>query len=223
MMTEIQKFKADLIKEVRYDVERAEKCFDFIMKEDEKKAPCGKYNTMQDGVYLVGSDGKAVLFTGQDTIKMDNCEAIGVKMGERSIKIALKDEANCKDITLTSASDETDYSGYIDNYLDAVADWNGKANTEHLKEIGLNEEIKLKDGWYIPSLGEMYLIFLNRKEINGAMTFAGGLPIAGVWYWTSTEYSASGAWYLGLDSGFAGYYTKASDTFRVRAVSAFIS
>ena len=42
-------------------------------------------------------------------------------------------------------------------------------------------------------------------------------------YWTSTEYSAAYAWYLSLSNGHMRYYTKASDTFRVRPVSAFIS
>ena len=100
---------------------------------------------------------------------------------------------------------------------------NGKAYTEHLRPI-LNPEIELSDGWWIPSLGEMYRIFINFGAINRALKFAGGDLIKQTWYWTSTENSATNAWGLTLSVGITGgWTTKASDTRRVRPVSAFIS
>ena len=137
--------------------------------------------------------------------------------------MALHDQANSDDITLTAKKDDTNYNGYIDNYLDAVADWDGKTNTEHLKQIGLNKDITLSDNEYIPALGEMLFVFLNRKAVNQALEAVGGTPIDGVWYWTSTEYSATYAWLLTLTYGNAINTTKASYTHRVRAVSAFIA
>jgi len=137
--------------------------------------------------------------------------------------VALHDAADGEEITLTSGKDITKYDGYKDNYLDAVADWNGKANTEHLKAIGLNKEIVLADGEYIPSLGEMYLIYLNRKALNQALELIGSDPIKDDWYWTSTENSATYARGLNLYDGNASNYTKASCPLRVRPVSAFIS
>jgi hypothetical protein len=136
----------------------------------------------------------------------------------------LHDQANGEDITLTTKKGSESYKGYLDNYLDAVADWDGKTNTEHLKQIGLNKDITLSDNEYIPALGEMLFVFLNRKAINEALEAIGGMPIDGVWYWTSTEGSATNAWYLNLSNGLAGSFTtKASYTSRVRAVSAFIA
>ena len=147
-----------------------------------------------------------------------------MKRGGWALTVDVKDQADGEDITLTASEDKTKgYKGYIDNYLDAVADWNGKENTKHLKDIGLNEQISLKDGWWIPSLAELYFIFMNRKAINEALEYAGFDTIDGVWYWSSTEYSAAYAWGLYLYDGGAGYLTKASSTHRVRAVSAFIS
>ena len=105
--------------------------------------------------------------------------------------------------------------------MDAVQDWDGKGNTERLKQIGLNPAIQLKDGEYIPTLAELYLICLNRKAINAAMRFVGGQELAG-WYWSSTEYSATSAWCLYLGDGGADDFTKASGTARVRPVSAFL-
>lgn len=180
--------------------------------------------TPADGVYIVTKDGRADKFTGTNLIlDYDNpVIGIGVKQGDRAVVVALTDAAGGKDITLTANEDTTDYDGYIPEYIDAVADWNGKANTDHLHEIGLNPAINLKDGEYIPSVGEMYLIYTHRKEINAALRHVGGQEIPGEWYWTSTEYSAASAWGLGLSGGgLIHWNTKASDRGRVRPVSAF--
>ncbi len=232
-MTEKQNLKLQLLKEFA-DIEKPEtvdfcrKAFAFLAENETTLQPqAGEVvaaDQEPDGIYLVLDGGRHVLFTGSNNA--DDCAAcigIGVKWGSKSIMVALNDQADGEDITLTSNKDKGDYAGYIDNYLDAVADWNGKANTEHLKKIGLNQNIVLSDGWYIPSLGEMYFVFLNRKAINAALEYVGGKTIDGYWYWTSTEYSATNAWRLYLDYGCAGTSTKASNTYRVRAVSAFIS
>lgn len=180
--------------------------------------------TPADGVYLVMRDGVCHKFTGTNIIL--DCDnpviGIGVKQGNRAVIVALKDAADGEDITLTAREDTTDYDGYIDTRIDAVADWNGKANTEHLREIGLNPAIELKDGEYIPSVGEMYLIYTHRREINAALRHVGGEEIGALWYWTSTEGSAAYAWHLGLSNGYLNlWFTKASDKLRVRPVSAF--
>lgn len=97
----------------------------------------------------------------------------------------------------------------------------GARNTNHLRNI-LNPKIKLADDWYIPSLGELFRIFINKKAINAALEFAKGDKLQDRWYWTSTECSATNAWYLSLSDGTGNWYSKASDALRVRAVSAFI-
>ena len=78
--------------------------------------------------------------------------------------------------------------------------------------------------WWLPSLGEMMMIYANITKINYALSLiSGATQLVEEAYWTSTEYSATGAWYLSLSTGDASGFTKASGTFRVRAVSAFIS
>ena len=211
------------------NVEDAEKANTFVMGKDEKPVQAQLPKSgMEDGIYLVHADGKATLFELEYT-KDDNMDsevvAIGLKMGSFGIKIALHDEANGDGITLTTKSNsdlKADQDYYIDKYDDAVADMDGARNTNHLRNI-LNPQIKLADDWYIPSLGELYRIFINKKAINAALEFAKGDKLQDRWYWTSTEYSATNAWYLYLnDGGTYGWGTKASDTYRVRAVSAFI-
>lgn len=173
---------------------------------------------LADGVYIVTKDGRADKFTGTNLIL--DCDnpviGIGVKQGDRAVVVALTDAAGGKDITLTANEDTTDYDGYIPEYIDAVADWNGKANTAHLREIGLNPAINLKDGEYIPSVGEMYLIYTHRKEINAALRHVGGQEIPSKGYWTSTERSATHAWLLSLSNGTLPWSTKASHGTRVR-------
>ena len=229
-LSEVQQFRYELLQWCG-NVEDAEKANTFVMGKDEKpvQAQLPKSGNMEDGIYLVHADGKATLFELEYT-KDDNMDsevvAIGLKMGRFGVKIALHDEANGDGIALTTKSNsnlKTDQDYYIDKYDDAVADMDGVRNTNHLRSI-LNPKIKLADDWYIPSLGEWYRIFINKKAINAALEFAKGDKLQDRWYWTSTEGSATYAWDLRLDDGYTGgWNAKASITGRVRAVSAFIS
>lgn len=234
-MTENQELKLQLLDkfaniEKPETVDFCKSAFDWLTEEPIAKpqAPANTVaDSLADGIYYVLADGSVVPFIpdmGVDgSLDGSQVRYVGIKWGSRSLKVALHDAADGEEITLTSGKDITKYDGYKDNYLDAVADWNGKANTEHLKAIGLNKKIVLADGEYIPSLGEMYLIYLNRKALNQALELIGSDPVKDDWYWTSTEFSASYAWGLLLSSGYATNLTKASYAGHVRPVSAFIS
>ena len=228
-LSDVQQFRYELLQWCG-NVEDAEKANTFVMGKGEKpvQAQLPKSGNMEDGIYLIHADGKATLFELEYT-KDDNMDsevvAIGLKMGGFGIKIALHDEANGDGITLTTKSNsdlKADQDYYIDKYDDAVADMDGARNTNHLRSI-LNPQIKLADDWYIPSLGELYRIFINKKAINAALEFAKGDKLQDRLYWTSTEGSARSAWGLYLSGGSTGsWFTKASYASRVRAVSAFI-
>ena len=227
-LSDVQQFRYELLQWCG-NVEDAEKANTFVMGKDEKPVQAQLPKSgIEDGIYLVHADGKATLFELEYT-KDDNMGsevvAIGLKMGGFGVKIALHDEANGDGITLTTKSNsnlKTNQDYYIDKYDDAVADMDGARNTNHLRSI-LNPKIKLADDWYIPSLGELYRIFINKKAINAALEFAKGDKLQDRWYWTSTESSAPNAWFLHLYDGDTNYWNaKASTPFRVRAVSAFI-
>lgn len=179
--------------------------------------------TLADGVYIVTRKGFAIKYTGKGLALLDDeAIGIGIKQGDRGLIVSLRDAANGEDVALTTCEDTTNYyNGYIDSCIDAVADWNGEANTAHLKEIGLNPAIELKEGEHIPSVTEMYLIHTNRKAINAALRFVDGEEIKGLRYLTSTEYSATHAWCLRLSNGDLSSNTKARGKGRVRPVSAF--
>ena len=208
-----------LLKEIGYNVETAQKCWDFIRGGNEAKKQEPANDRLADGVYLIDTKGNAVRYDGEDTETVNDTAYIGIVQGSHSVAISLHDVSE-DEITLTSKKDDGK-GHYIDSYMDAVQDWQGKKNTEHLQAVGLNPAIQLKDGEYIPTLAELYLICLNRKAINAAMRFVGGQELAG-WYWSSTEYSAADAWNLALNNGYAYTNTKATGTTRVRPVSAFL-
>lgn len=208
-----------LLKETGYNVETAQKCWDFVRGGDEAKKQEPASDRLADGVYLIDTKGNAVRYDGEDTETVNDTAYIGIVQGSHSVAISLHDVSE-DEITLTSKKDDGK-GHYIDSYMDAVQDWQGKKNTEHLQAVGLNPAIQLKDGEYIPTLAELYLICLNRKAINAAMRFVGGQELAG-WYWSSTEYSATYAWTLYLNNGYASNHTKATSTNRVRPVSAFL-
>ena len=218
-LTASQMFKYELLKWCG-KIDEAIASYDFVMnyKESDKQP-----SEQPDGIYFV-FPGTRKIHTKENPARLAvaDCIGIGVKLGGMSLVVATEDKADGEEITLTSAKDTTTDGVYYPNYIDALSDLNGQQNTEHLKEIGLNSRIHIEGGWHIPSLGEMYFILLNLKVINQALEYAGKSPLKDNWYWTSTEASATYAWYLRLGYGFASNGTKASIQRYVRAVSAFI-
>ena len=82
--------------------------------------------------------------------------------------------------------------------------------------------------WYLPSSGELLLIYRHLEEIQNALETVGGQKFVTEWdddvpvYWSSTEGSATNAWHLYLDIG--GIYcwrNKVSDSLKVRPVFNF--
>ena len=218
-INDAMQIRMTLLKETGYNVETAQKCWDFVRGGDEAKKQEPASDRLADGVYIIDCKGNAVRYDGEDTETTNDTAYIGIVQGSHSVAISLHDVSE-DEITLTSKKDDGK-GHYINSYIDAVQDWQGKKNTEHLQAVGLNPAIQLKDGEYIPTLAELYLICLNRKAINAAMRFVGGQELAG-WYWSSTEYSEFSAWYLYLNDGNANGSTKASNAGRVRPVSAFL-
>ena len=81
----------------------------------------------------------------------------------------------------------------------------------------------LKSGaWWLPSLGELYLMFANFTKINYALSkISGATPLAKTAYWSCTENSATHAWNLNFTNGGQASLSKSGYQFRVRPVSAF--
>ena len=171
----------------------------------------------EDGIYVIYQNHAVRYRKGMEITGI--VKYIGLKIGCLSIAITLKDVYD-EEIILTINEDKTSYNGYIDNYIDAISDWNGYKNTQHLKMIGLNPKIVLNEKEYIPAAGQLGFINLFIKSLNEALEAVGGEPLSG-WYWNSSESSAANALYLSIGGGGLGTRPKVSAQNHVRAVSAF--
>ena len=218
-MNELQNLRASLLDKVNYDVNEARKCFNFIVGDDSCKAQ--RVNSINprdyaDGVYICYNDGHNELYDGNNP--KDDVRGIGLVVGSHSLCVSLED---IDDTILTNRDGKSDYGKYISDWDLARMDYDGAENTKHIQEIGT--DIKLADGEYIPSLGELYLIYLHKYEINEALSYVYGKQIADEWYWSSTEGSATSAWFLDFGIGCQDGVAKSSTQYRVRPVSAFIA
>lgn len=76
--------------------------------------------------------------------------------------------------------------------------------------------------WWLPSIGEMAMIWANFDKINYALSkISDTTQLISDWYWSSTQHSADNAWNLRLSDGFMHTHYKFYQS-RVRPVSAFL-
>lgn len=125
----------------------------------------------------------------------------------------------------------------------ALNDWAGKTSTAaqithnecktesyapgfcaSYERVNANGQGLIAGKWWLPSLGELMMIYANMRKINYALSLINGATqLAETWYWSSTESGATNAWYLRLNYGYAcNYFPKATYQLRVRPVSAFL-
>ena len=124
----------------------------------------------------------------------------------------------------------------------ALNDWTGKTSTAaqithnecktesyapgfcaSYERVNANGQGLTAGKWWLPSLGELMMIYANIRKINYALSLINGATqLAETWYWSSTEFSAANAWYLALNDGGASTNAKAAYQYRVRPVSAFL-
>lgn len=83
------------------------------------------------------------------------------------------------------------------------------------------KEYAQKEGKRLPSQRALMLMFVHQKKLNEAMTAAGGEPWENDWYWSSSEYTHNGAWYVSASNGAVGWSGKSYRYTFVRCVLAF--
>lgn len=207
---------------------------------------------LNDGVFIMyhrKSDDNPLIVKPHKWTSLQNSGEIadGVAIVEGGkILVVAPTQATTK---LTWSSGEVSGGGTTTlDRVTALNNWNGKTNTQ--KQIAASKEDAVTNTasyapgfcnlysrsnangkgltagkWWLPSLGEMMMIYANMTKVNYALSLiSGATQLVEDIYWTSTEVSATNAWSLGLGDG--GAYnggTKASNKRYVRAVSAFIS
>lgn len=81
----------------------------------------------------------------------------------------------------------------------------------------------LGDGWYLPAVDELLLIYDNKSIINRMLNENGYGEVVDELYWSSTEVEEEPdcAWYVNMNDGDSNYNSKNYIEFSVRAVSVF--
>ena len=144
----------------------------------------------------------------------------------------------------SSAAAGTGTSYYKPDRMTAQQDFDGKGNQQRImaldtvradgdgyapgfcasySRLNANGKGTPAGSWWLPSLGELYLIAANLKKINYALGKINGAKKlgAGDAYWSSTEDSSTYAWILYLGSMLQNGSTKTQGQRLVRPVSAF--
>ena len=93
-----------------------------------------------------------------------------------------------------------------------------KAFTKAADSTAIDDPTK----WSLPAFGQLRLFYKYMVEIDRFLTnnFGSLYKLTKDWYWSSTEWDASGAWYVYLSYGDASNGTKAY-AISVRAVAAY--
>ena len=210
-------------------------------------------NGMMDGVFIMyhrKSDDFPLMVKPHKWTSLQNAGEIadGVVVVEGGkVLVVAPTEADSAGILWSSAAVSGGATTTSDR-VTAMNDWNGKANTASIiskstsaavtntsayapgfcnlySRVNANGKGLTAGKWWLPSVGEMMMIYANMTKINYCLSLiSGATQLLENWYWTSTEYSAAYAWYLRLSNGTLNrWLTKASVKGRVRPVSAFIS
>ena len=105
----------------------------------------------------------------------------------------------------------TDYSKDISGN-NALSDFNGLSNTQVLVGLGsgyvaANAAYNYSDGvsniqWYLPSAGELGFMVARFKTINSTISMLSGVAVPSYYFWSSTEYSSSNAYYVYTNPGY---------------------
>lgn len=208
-------------------------------------------NGMMDGVFIMyhrKSDDYPLMVKPHKWTSLQNSGEIadGVVVVEGGkVLVVAPTEADSAGLLWSSAAVSGGATTTSDR-VTAMDDWNGKANTASIisestsaavtntaayapgfcnlySRVNANGKGLTAGKWWLPSVGEMMMIYANMTKINYCLSLiSGATQLLENWYWTSTEHSAANAWYLYLSDGSLTWGAKASNKYRVRPVSAFI-
>ena len=183
-----------------------------------------------DGVYILHETLGVKTVEGWN--KKFNNGVIGILVieDEHQLVVALEDAPE----NLTWSEERKLVNQPIKNTTDAKSDFNGEEYCRNLNSPDFpaayycSNYKKGNRNWYLPSSGELWLIYNHLEEIQNTLETVGGQKLITTWdegvpaYWSSTEYNAVYAWGLYLIDGSLGNgYSKVSNINKVRPVSNF--
>ena len=245
--------------DLRYD--RINESFTKKIKSSRKK------NTLKESFTKKISSKKNTDLTSKPSFELDNGvyilhETLGVKtvdgwnwkFNEGVIGILLIEDEHQLVVALEDSPENLQWSKDCklvnrpaDSWKDAESDFNGEEYCRNLNSPDfpaayycLNYNKGGRD-WYLPSMGELWLILRHLEEVQTALSIVGGQKFVtewddwddnddnddndenAPWYWSSTEYSAKFyTWVMLLDNrNFSFGGNKVGAAYKVRPVSNF--
>lgn len=174
--------------------------------------------SLEDGVYVVFSSGEIKPVSEYN----EQCEPAKVLMIYRDHGwIVASHDAECGKTTLLTMDAERDSdSPFYKAEIEALSDFNMESCTAHLRKAGLAFE--LDDDMFIPTAGQLAAMWLYRDSLNKALKATGCEPLkTDKCYWSSSEGSAYGRWYLHFSYGTLYNSGNEYNSYYVRPCTAF--
>lgn len=220
-MKYLRKFEtaADVMMEIQPNV---------VLVGDEARILYNVEPPLPKGAFIQHIDGKLYTTDQWSAMGFTNDEANGVAVISDNAKFVIaktsfdamawsSDASNAVEgvmLTSTLETAKTDYAGAANTALIAVGDTSGAALA------CANFTFPNGAKGYLPALGEWADAYNYKVDIDAAMTLIGGTTLVSGFYWSSTQYGASEAWYMGWNKGSTYGITKSSTSTDVRAFSA---
>ena len=185
---------------------------------------------LPDGVYILHETLGVRTVEGWNP--KDNEGVVGILLVEddHKIVVALEDSPE----NLTWSNEHGLINQPVDEFKDAESDFNGEYYCQKLDSPDFPAAYYCKTynkggrSWHLPSSGELWMIYNHLEEIQNALSIVGGQKLITIWdddvpvYWSSTESSATNAWYLNLSGGYLhSCHSKVEHSSKVRPVSKF--
>ena len=111
---------------------------------------------------------------------------------------------------------------YVDQGVKPYVDQQSMAGSQ-ATEYAWNYKAYVGDPrqWYLPSIGQLMLIFANNIAINDCLNAINNLQLNTGNWWSSTQSTATTMWYVSGGTGNIGNYNNRLSSGAVRAVSAY--
>ena len=190
-----------------------------------------------DGVYILHETLGVRTVDGWNPKNNDGVVGILLIEDEHKIVVALEDSP--EDLPWSNEGGLINQPiEELEDLEDAESDFNGEMYCRKLDSPDFPAAYYCKTynkgnrSWYLPSSGELWLIYNHFEEIQNALFLVGGQEFVTEWdfrgrylpeYWSSTEHCATHTLSLDLNDGILDWGRKVSDRYKVRPISKFIT
>lgn len=136
--------------------------------------------------------------------------------------VAMEDMKHGGGCSWSSHKDDVEGCFNSNMWNKANFDFSGRANSKAIyKYVIDNKEAQARavqlacdyrggrhDDWYLPSIAQLKMIADNKNDIDATLRSNGGISIAKVWYWSSSQYNETMVWSINFATLIIGQSAK---------------